>query len=406
MRNVSVFLLLCISLASCEPEKEMSNSVPISHFDYKVPSYHWKNKIQPRFDLFEIESSLGLEPEVFFRTGYALADFNSDGYIDIMAQKYIQGTTDIEFYFLLNNGDDTFYIDNSFFNSNFSSRLGARKTIVGDFNNDQRPDVVRISGGHDVLDRSNITLSQPNGEYIISELQEVPESEYHGFASGDIDNDGDLDLFFGSPAQGFAYNNGDGSFVWRYSCDVFLNCPDGLPRENVGTVEIYDLNNDGNLDLILGGEYNRHINQGTTYLNAPTIFWGNGSGVYDFNNKTEVFNLGDIPSIGFGVTGNTDDFVFGDVDGDGLDEIILLFINLNGDQGNHFLEIYVPNQDYEFSNQTNALIPQNIIHGAVWIQLRDIDDNGLIDIVEPEPVTGNGNSIRFQWNGSQFIKLQ
>ena len=203
--------------------------------------------------------------------------------------------TNVGYDFFINNGDDTFDIDNSFFNSDFQSDK-ARKTIVGDFNGDNKPDVVRISGQHDYLDKSNITLSKSDGSYVISEIEVVPVSQYHGFASGDIDNDGDLDLFFGSPGedQGFAINNGDGTFVWKKSSENILNQIDGDVREQVQTVEIFDFNNDNNLDLIIGGQFN--IRQGQPYLDGPTILWGDGSGYFDFNNKSEVFNFNQKPT--------------------------------------------------------------------------------------------------------------
>ena len=50
--------------------------------------------------------------------------------------------------------------------------------------------------------------------------------------------------------QGFAINNGDGTFVWKKSSENILNQFDADVREQVQTVEIFDFNNDNNLDLI------------------------------------------------------------------------------------------------------------------------------------------------------------
>ena len=369
------------------------------YFDYKVPSYIWKNNIQPRFNLGDIEKENGL-PEYISNTGSAYADFNGDGYFDIMSQGMAPDGTNVGYDFFINNGDDTFDIDNSFFNSDFQSDK-ARKTIVGDFNGDNKPDVVRISGQHDYLDKSNITLSNSDGSYVISKIEVVPVSQYHGFASGDIDNDGDLDLFFGSPGedQGFAINNGDGTFVWKKSSENILNQIDGDVREQVQTVEIFDFNNDDNLDLIIGGAFN--IRQGQPYLDGPTILWGDGSGFFDFNNKSEVFNFNQKPYVpNSDSTCNLDDFVFGDIDGDGLNEIILLFLYNCNSEGGHFLEIYSPNSNFEFKRVTENLIPNNIVNDVVWLQLRDIDNNNKLDIVETELP-----SWRYEWNGSKFDKI-
>jgi hypothetical protein len=367
------------------------------YFDYKAPSYVWKNNIQPRFNLGDIEKENGLDPGEISDTGSAYADFNGDGYFDIMSQGTAPDGTYVGYDFFINNGDDTFEIDNSFFNSDFQSDK-ARKTIVGDFNGDNKPDVVRISGQHGYLDSPNITLSKSDGSYVISKIEVVPVTQYHGFASGDIDNDGDLDLFFGSPGddQGFALNNGDGTFIWKKSTDVILNQTDG-PKEQVQTVEIFDFNNDNNLDLIIGGQFN--IEQGQNYLDGPTILWGDGSGFFNFNNKSEVFNFNQIPTTNAGDTCNLDDFVFGDINGDGLNEIILMFYICMDKGWGSLIEIYSPNSNFEFKRVTESMLPDNIVRG-VWLQLRDIDNNNKLDIVKTELP-----SWRYEWNGSKFDKI-
>jgi hypothetical protein len=367
------------------------------YFDYKAPSYVWKNNIQPRFNLGDIEKENGLDVGYISDTGSAYADFNGDGYFDIMSQGTAPDGTYVGYDFFINNGDDTFEIDNSFFNSDFQSDK-ARKTIVGDFNGDNKPDVVRISGQHGYLDSPNITLSKSDGSYVISKIEVVPVTQYHGFASGDIDNDGDLDLFFGSPGddQGFALNNGDGTFIWKKSTDVILNQTDG-PKEQVQTVEIFDFNNDNNLDLIIGGQFN--IEQGQNYLDGPTILWGDGSGFFNFNNKSEVFNFNQIPTTNAGDTCNLDDFVFGDINGDGLNEIILMFYICMDKGWGSLIEIYSPNSNFEFKRVTESMLPDNIVRG-VWLQLRDIDNNNKLDIVKTELP-----SWRYEWNGSKFDKI-
>jgi len=398
LKRLAVLLLL---VSSCSSEEE--STLPPEPVDYKVPSFIWKNNIQPRFNLREIEKDNGINEEYISNTGSAYADFNGDGYFDIMSQRMAPDGTDVGYDFFINNGDGSFKIDNSFFNSDFKSDK-ARKTIVGDFNNDNKPDVVRISGQHDYLDKSNITLSNSDGTYVISDIDNVPISQYHGFASGDIDNDGDLDIFFGSPAedQGFAFNNGDGTFVWKNSCDVILNCDStnwNGAREQVQTIELFDFNKDGNLDIIMGGQFNNEDQ--FWYLDGPTILWGDGSGNFNFNNKSLIFEKGDKPyAPNSNSTCNLDDFVFGDVNGDGINEIIMMFMIDCDKDGRSMLEIYSPNSQYKFERVTNNLLPQNLPdNSSTWIQLRDIDGNNFIDLVQTEIP-----SWRYEWNGSKFEK--
>ena len=59
----------------------------------------------------------------------------------------------------------------------------------------------------------------------------------------------------------------------------------------VRTVEILDVNQDGNLDIVVGGAY---ADADYDYmLMGPTILWGDGSSNYDYDNKTEIWGFGE-----------------------------------------------------------------------------------------------------------------
>ena len=220
-----------------------------------VNSHYYKNEMNPYFDLMRIteQNDIGSPKYGGYDTGVAYADFNGDGYIDInlMLNPGVDGDY-CEHFMLINNGDDTFSMRNDLItNTNFETYM-SRKTIVGDFNGDKVPDVVRIAGGHDWLRKSNIMLSE-NGAFTFKEIEEVPFSQYHGFGSGDIDNDGDLDLFFGSPDSGFAINDGQGNFTWFRVDKKILNFwPQAEEYGPYGmqTIELLDFNDDGYLDIL------------------------------------------------------------------------------------------------------------------------------------------------------------
>ncbi len=107
---------------------------------------------------------------------------------------------------------------------------------------------------------------------------------------GDIDNDGDLDLIVtgedngGAPHLDKYINNGNGNFAGP------TNCGTAVERSSIA---LGDIDNDGNLDLIVTGEDNggtphldRYINNGTGSFSAATPF---GVGVY-----SSSIALGDI----------------------------------------------------------------------------------------------------------------
>ena len=395
--------------------------------DYLVNSHYYKNEMNPYFDLIKITKNHGIEGPKYggYDTGVAYADFNGDGYIDInlMLNAGVDGDF-CEHFMLINNGDDTFTMNNDLItNTNFSTYM-SRKTIVGDFNGDKIPDVVRIAGGHDWLRKSNIMLSD-NGTFTFKEIDEVPLSQYHGFGSGDIDNDGDLDLFFGSPNSGFAINDGTGNFSWfRVDKKIFNFWADEVEHGPYGmqTVEILDFDNDGNLDILIGGSY--ADNSTDPQLHGPTILIGDGSGTFDYEKRVQIWGIGDKPYLDGVKVGNNDDFSFADIDGDGYKDVVLLYIyqidddpNNNGNTTMYFQYQIMKNiENISFVNVTESWLPDSVKQcTCVWAIIKDIDNNGRIDLTEYSSKTSKGGSNpnitcsedawRWEWNGSKFDKI-
>jgi hypothetical protein len=395
--------------------------------DYLVNSHYYKNEMNPYFDLIKITKNHGIEGPKYggYDTGVAYADFNGDGYIDInlMLNAGVDGDF-CEHFMLINNGDDTFTMNNDLItNTNFSTYM-SRKTIVGDFNGDKIPDVVRIAGGHDWLRKSNIMLSD-NGTFTFKEIDEVPLSQYHGFGSGDIDNDGDLDLFFGSPNSGFAINDGTGNFSWfRVDKKIFNFWADEVEHGPYGmqTVEILDFDNDGNLDILIGGSY--ADNSTDPQLHGPTILIGDGSGTFDYEKRVQIWGIGDKPYLDGVKVGNNDDFSFADIDGDGYKDVVLLYIyqidddpNNNGNTTMYFQYQIMKNiENISFMNVTDSWLPDSVKQcTCVWAIIKDIDNNGRIDLTEYSSKTSKGGSNpnitcsedawRWEWNGFKFDKI-
>ena len=400
-----------------------------SQVNYNVPSHEWKNSTQPWLDLYLINSSttsvsINAESRVeTSNTGVAYADFNENGYLDILT---LAQAPDGEFplhQMLINNGDGTYSPDNTLLTNPGFEAHGPRKTVVGDFNGDNKPDVVRIGGGHDILENTNILMSGTDN-YTFTEIDVIPETQYHGFASGDLDNDGDLDLFFGQPESGFAMNDGSGNFTW-YSVDekisnYFAENTEQDGPYGVGTVEILDINQDGNLDIVVGGAY---ADADYDYmLMGPTILWGDGSSNYDYDNKTEIWGFGEKPTMPDGSNvDNNDDISFGDIDNDGYLDVVLTYIRqIDNDPNNNgnpsyksVLQIFNGGENNEFTDVTNEWTSNPLIlldFPVTWVLVRDVDNNGMVDIVESEKVlSGAGgwrNSIRWEWNGSSLITAE
>jgi hypothetical protein len=393
-------------------------------FNYNVPSHEWKNNIQPWIDLFLVNGNGESRVETS-TTGVAYADFNENGYLDILT---LAPSPDGEFplhQLLINNGDGTYSPDNTLITNPSFQAHGPRKTVVGDFNGDNKPDVVRIGGGHDILENTNILMSGGDG-YTFSFIDVIPETQYHGFASGDLDNDGDLDLFFGQPESGFAMNDGSGNFTWfrvdEKISNFFEENTDGevIGPYGIGTVEILDVNLDGNIDIVVGGGY---ADMDYDYmLMGPTILWGDGSSNYDYDNKTEIWGFGEKPIMPDGSNvDNNDDISFADINNDGYLDVVLTYIRqIDNDPNNNgnpsyksVLQIFKGGENNEFTDVTNEWTSNPLIlldFPVTWVLVRDVDNNGMIDIVESEKVlSGAGgwrNSIRWEWNGSSLITAE
>jgi len=388
--------------------------------DYNVPSHDYENYIMPWFDLASIAEDLGFTKNDSYNTNAAYADFNGDNYFDIMIQPNVNDGVPVDTYFLINNGDNSFYIDNDFPININTSAISSRKTIVGDFNGDGKPDVFRPQGGHDYLGKPTITLSNENG-YDFNLIDSVPDIQPHTVSSGDIDNDGDLDVFVSQAGEydGFALNDGNGNFSWRWIDEIITDFDKGhiYPTGGYGyyglwSSEITDVDSDGFIDLILGGSYRDEDNPNMdAFLDGATILWGDGNGYYSMENSTTLFISKNLDYTEGRSISLSHDYAVNDFDGDGLKDVAV-FSEMSDDWLYH---IFKNNGERQFLDVTKNLLPNRVITGTdnhVWLIMRDIDNNGQIDIVEGEPRLSVQwpfnwrNSVRWEWNGSSFTKIQ
>lgn len=391
-----ILILLLIIASSCqyeEYEPYIKDDVEKETIDYKKPSYFFKHNLQPQFNIIEIASRFGYTSPKFgqFDTGVAYADFDNDGDLDISyAINDGDDTTFVTHFLALNEGkgkwkDGTYLISNP----NFKA-LSSRKTIVGDFNGDSKPDIIRPTGAHRNYDYPYIMLSNENG-YTFKSLGGY-ERDSHTVSSGDIDNDGDLDLIFsGETSQGilFGYNDGNANFEWEFQLDGLMHAM---------TSEFIDLNKDGNIDLIISGVL-EDDSTGNRLLDGLNIFWGSGNGKFDLGNRNVVWNNNDKHY------GGPNDFLITDIDKDGNLDVIGLILK-QPEKTFSKVELFKGNSDFTFINKTSDWIDINTtsIDGCcnswVWLYLNDRDKNGFIDLYDPSKYKGE----KFEWNGSKFIR--
>ena len=158
-----------------------------------------------------------------------------------------------------------------------------RQLLVADYNNDNILDFYVADHGigtHDGI-RDSYFLSQPNGTWVESSETYLSHSNFvvfdHGGASGDIDNDGDMDVVITE------LNGKTGTALW-----CLMNDGTGyLNKRKCGGIfsfalELADMDGDGYLDVLLGAH------ESEKSIDFTGIVWNDGRGNFDKHNNTRL----------------------------------------------------------------------------------------------------------------------
>jgi hypothetical protein len=382
-------------------------------------------------------------------------DINLDGYEDIVMHPiYWDGSngsfasvkTGIEFY-LYDNGKYV-YTDIRTQNGFIPEAFLTVKFLIGDFDNDGNPDIYAGNHGTDsepYIDENQFFLFNDYNQLgYFTILENNFNRNSHFMASADIDNDGDLDVFGGgmypcdrgSKSCDFLINNGGRSFSeGDIMNEVTHNGRKSYFFRNISTSDIFDVDGDGYMDLLLHGkgvDDNYASFQGMDIEEIESIPFQASSGKILFGNSNSNFSLDQLkyfPTID-GYNKGLDFNVY-DLDGDGKNEIIILltgdgsigeWISGGNDNDNQLTTNWYQGYQIQITqldeNRNIIDVTENFMNGNgqtgvglgcdnenfMFLQISDFDNDGLIDMYCEDSRIGP-NFIRWEWNGSKFSKV-
>ena len=363
----------------------------------------------PNLDFFSLP--LGLYPtnKTLHGSEGRIADFNNDGlsdviYIGMMDMNASPSCTYSDCSYsqiddndkplpalYLGNADGKLHYSPELFIDNRSNKgmsLG-RRLLIADFNNDKLLDIyindTSVSGPEKWGYRDSYFLSQPNGTWLESSKTHLSQPNFrvydHGGATGDIDNDGDMDIVITELHPQF--NNG--FYCLMNNGSGFLKMRKCGGTSSASSVELSDIDNDGDLDAIVGG-MNRNQFTG--------IVWNDGSGNFlsymasPLNDHNDVFH--GIPDV-----------TASDLDNDGDMDIVFSKVgtqifNSKADYKGSAIQFIENLGSKKFREYDPIPIVKDSRIG--WIKnilFRDLDNDGDIDLYL--------NSMDQSTNGSVFV---
>lgn len=215
--------------------------------------------------------------------GGVATDFNDDGWLDLSIVN--EDTADVRVFLNTADGSGLFH---DFLEPPTPVNDRASPSELADFNQDGLADLAVVN-----IDTNSVSVLLGNGDGTFAQQQEIlTGSQPRGIVVLDADGDGDADIVNtntgGVGNLALMLNDGNGSF----SAPTFFE--GGVGDE--WAIAAGDMNEDGILDLVVGGQSNPNP--------MIAVVLGNGDGTFSFFSSTSaggavwMLNVGDVNGDG------------------------------------------------------------------------------------------------------------
>lgn len=318
-----------------------------------------------------------------YSTGGGFADINNDGYID----------------FCTSNGNDMainkqgIYFNNAGILETQATWRSADSgyfghLYLGDINNDGFVDMAVSYLGLGLANQGLCRIYKNTGNGLQQTPYWLSSDQYNSFdvSFGDVDLDGDLDLAVAagdaynnirSPARIYKNNNG------TFESTAYWSSVDSIPSD---AIRFADLNQDGYLDLIVGGYRKLWV-----YYNQNGILPQSAS--WSINEHGWILRI-----------------ATGDYDNDGwIDVAIAVNGQLTADSS--YIKVFKNNQGQLYATSSFTMLRNR--HYCSCVAWGDINNDGFLDMAaggwwEPLVVFENHNGIldtipSWSWSGSSNL---
>ena len=432
-------LLLSLVLFSCSKDVDditTENLTPNKKYElsqtyrsYNEPHHITRNSSNSWINVHEIMIQNGVDwvgPDL---SGPAFADWNGDGYEDIIVSPLsldcwtCEGEIPQLYIYDTDLGD--FIYEEMVFTSNKNeilNRMGNK--IIGDFDNDGDPDL--LFGGYQDMKYSvydKVWILENNysvdGTFIPHDLSDF--IKINETATVDIDSDGDLDIFFikqnvpnYSNKPMFLINNGNFNFTLDESYFELIENSEANHTfykngENNSTI-FEDINQDGYIDVLWNqpADWWDELESNEVkdmLVTKNKILWGSND-KYSYNRHTTIPNI-----EGFQLVDGIEPW---DYNNDGIKELVVIRDNATSWDDAHSTTQGFYVQILQINDRELIDITESIIGDYTEVKntnlkpvrFVDTDGDGYLSMIRLRVNLEFNYSFEWEWNGSTIQRIK